>query len=213
MRDRQLLSIVHKHDNYRSMTSSLLSCALLSLLLVEQSCSAFITSGVSLRQSSTAYISQLHASDADSQDNKVDVSDLGLSMEDLEAPLPEALLQGISMQGVQSTSCIPDVQDDGCLWTENADTLEVTLVIPGLRGQPAACLAVRFATTTVTISAFGRSVFWSCLLRGQINPNDCSFSVEDGADMVPIVQMVAKKAEPKQRWGGFIDQIGEDSIL
>jgi len=25
--------------------------------------------------------------------------------------------------------------------------------------------------------------------------------------------MVAKKAEPKQRWGGFIDQIGEDSIL
>ncbi|CAB9510643.1 expressed unknown protein [Seminavis robusta] len=149
---------------------------------------------------------------ASSNSNEIDVSDLGLSMEDLEAPLPSELLEGIEASGYESTSRIPTVQDDGCSWTENGDTMDVTLKIPGLRGQPAACLAVVFSTSTATITAFGHNV-WSCLLKGVVDADSASFVTEDGADMVPVIQLSVKKEDASLRWGGFIEQIGEDSIL
>ena len=147
-----------------------------------------------------------------SKPNEVNVSDLGLTMEDLNAPLPSELLQGIATSGHQSTSRIPTVQDDGCSWTETDDSMKVTLSIPGLRGQPAACLAVVFSTTSATITAFGRPV-WSCILKGTVDPDSATFLAEDGADMIPVVQLEVQKADSSGRWGGFIAQIGEDSIL
>ena len=144
--------------------------------------------------------------------NEVDVSDLGLTVDDLNAPLPQDVLQGIASSGYQTTSKVPDINDNGCQWAENGDTMEATLKIPGLRGQPAACLAVEFSTTTATITAFGR-VVWSCILRGIAKPETGWFLTEDGDDMIPVVQISVEKEDAATRWGGFILQIGEDSLL
>ena len=142
---------------------------------------------------------------------EVDVSDLGLTMDDLNAPLPAELLQGIATSGYESTSRIPSIQDDACMWTEEESLLKVTLAIPGLRGQPAAALAVEFATNTVSIMAFGM-VVWSAILRGQVKPESCKFETSDGPDMIPVIDIQVEKAD-SERWGGFILQIGENSIL
>ena len=145
-------------------------------------------------------------------DNSVDVSDLGLTMEDLEAPLPAELLQGMTASGYQSTSRIPSVNDDGCQWTERADGIDAILRIPGLRGQPSACLSVIFSTTTATVAAFGRPV-WSCVLQGQIQPDASTFSVEDGEDMIPTIRVSVAKADNSQPWRALYDQVGEDSLI
>ena len=50
----------------------------------------------------------------------IDVSDLNLTMDDLNKPLPIELLMGIERSGYQSTSRIPSVEDNGCYWVENA---------------------------------------------------------------------------------------------
>ena len=49
----------------------------------------------------------------------IDVSDLGLTLADLEKKIP---IHDFSLEssGYQSTSRIPDVNDDGCYWVENA---------------------------------------------------------------------------------------------
>lgn len=107
---------------------------------------------------------------------------------------------------------MPNVDDNGCYWVESENDLDVTLQIPGLRGQPAACLSVLFSTTTISITAFGRVVY-SVIQMGFSDPNDCSFITEDGEGMVPIIQMHIKKRNVGERWGGFILQVGEDSIL
>ena len=175
---------------------------------------------VSSSRRTTTASTVLYASDSnDTADNNnnsdvqsIDVSDLGITMEDLEKPLPPEMLQGMALQGVESTSRIPTDQDDGCLWTEHSNTLDVTLVIPGLRGQPAAALAVTFSTTTATVSAFGRAV-WSCVLKGEVIPESATFVTEDGVDMIPVISLTVQKADKSARWGGFIEQIGEDSIL
>ena len=150
------------------------------------------------------------------ENNSIDVSDLGLTMEDLNKPLPPELLASIERSGYQSTSRIPDVDDNGCYWVENKGddngTIDVTLTIPGLRGQPAACLAVLFSTTTVSVTAFGRIV-WSCIQRGISVPEQCSFFTEDGKDMIPVIQLSVEKSDKDKVWDGFILQIGEDSIL
>lgn len=144
---------------------------------------------------------------------EIDVSDLNLTMEDLNKPLPKDLLSDtLTLSGYQSTSRIPDVDDNGCYWVENADDLDVTLQIPGLRGQPPACLSVLFSTTTVSITAFGR-VVWSAIQMGFSDADDCSFITEDGEGMIPVVQMNIPKRDKGERWGGFILQVGEDSIL
>lgn len=141
----------------------------------------------------------------------IDVSDLGLTMADLEKTIPIHNFS-IESSGYQSTSRIPDVNDDGCFWVENPEDMDVTLRIPGLRGQPAECLGVLFSTTTVSVTAFGR-VVWSCIQMGISDTDDCMFLTQEGADGVPVIQLSIKKRETEERWGGFILQIGEDSIL
>jgi hypothetical protein len=149
---------------------------------------------------------KIHASS-----NEIDVSDLGLTLSDLEAPLPQEMF-AITSSGTESTSRIPSVQDDGCLWEESPDTIDVTLSIPGLRGQPPAALLLDMTKNTATITAFGMAV-WSCILRGDCDPSSVMFSATDGNDMVPLIEISVKKLRSGERWGGFIAQIGEDSIL
>jgi hypothetical protein len=145
--------------------------------------------------------------------NEIDVSDLGLTLEDLNKPLPKELLSDtLTLSGYQTTSRLPDVDDKGCYWVENSDDLDVTLQSPGLRGQPAACISVLFSTTTISVAAFGR-VVWSAIQMGYSDPDDCSFITEDGEGMVPVIQIHMKKRDAGERWGGFILQVGEDSIL
>lgn len=170
-------------------------------LLFVQSTSAFTISSV---QNVPRVIVQLAES--------LDVSDLGLTMDDLEAPLPSELLGGISTAGYESTSRIPSVQDDACMWTECPKKMQATLAIPGLRGQPAMCLSVLTATNTVSVSAFGQ-VVWSCILRGEVKPETATFEAKEGAGMIPTIEYEVEKSDSSERWGGFILQIGEDSIL
>lgn len=141
----------------------------------------------------------------------IDVSDLGLTLADLEKKIP---IHDFSLEssGYQSTSRIPDVNDDGCYWVENAEDLDVTLRIPGLRGQPAEALSVLFSTTTTSITAFGRIV-WSAIQMGISDTDDCTFLSMDGEDGVPVIQLNVRKRDLDERWGGFILQVGEDSIL
>mmetsp|Transcript_26562 Transcript_26562/g.56503 ORF Transcript_26562/g.56503 Transcript_26562/m.56503 type:complete len:201 (-) Transcript_26562:491-1093(-) len=141
----------------------------------------------------------------------IDVSDLGLTMADLDKQIP---IHDFSFEssGYQSTSRIPDVNDSGCFWSENPEDVDVTLRIPGLRGQPAEALSVLFSTTTVSVTAFGRTV-WSCIQMGISDTDDCTFLTEEGEDGIPIIQLNVKKRDTEERWGGFVLQIGEDSIL
>lgn len=141
----------------------------------------------------------------------IDVSDLGLTLADLEKKIP---IHNFSFEssGYQSTSRIPDVNDDGCYWVENAEDLDVTLRIPGLRGQPAEALSVLFSTTTTSITAFGRIV-WSAIQMGISDTDDCTSLSMDGEDGVPVIQLNVRKRDLDERWGGFILQVGEDSIL
>jgi len=141
-------------------------------------------------------------------DNSIDVSHLGLTMDDLNAPLPPGAFE-LQKSGSESTSRIAD--DGGCEWTEHADDVEAVLRIAALRGQPAACLAVTFAKTTATVTAFGYTV-WSCVLRGTCVPLSGTFNVVDGADMVPVIQVTVAKESPEDQWGGLIAQIGENSL-
>lgn len=113
--------------------------------------------------------------------------------------------------GYESTSRVPGNTDQGAAWTESAETVGVTLTVPGLRGQPAASLSVEATDTTLTVTAWGRAI-WSCVLRGAIDPNTASMSAEDGMAMLPMLKFSARKAGGG-RWGGFIQAIGEDSLL
>ena len=142
---------------------------------------------------------------------ELDVSDLGLTLADLEKSLPPDAISTTS-SGYQSTSRIPTVNDNGCFYEEQNESIDVTLSIPGLRGQPAAALSVIFSTTTVSVTAFGR-VVWSCIQRGISDVDQCTFLTEEGKDGIPIIQMVLKKRDEGEKWGGLILQIGEDSIL
>mmetsp|Transcript_7945 Transcript_7945/g.24847 ORF Transcript_7945/g.24847 Transcript_7945/m.24847 type:complete len:188 (-) Transcript_7945:32-595(-) len=143
----------------------------------------------------------------------IDVSDLGLTMDDLEKPLPDlAGGSSIATSGWESTSRLPGSDDSGCRWEETAERIAARLLIPGLRGQPAAAMVVEVTSATATITAFGR-VVWSCVLRGACVPDTLTFSAEDGTGMLPEISISIGKAEPGKRWGGLIASIGEDSIL
>ena len=158
--------------------------------------------------SSNQPLTRLHQSG----NQQVDVSDLGLSMDDLNAPLPAEFFQQMETTGYESTSRIPSVQDDACMWTEEQSLLKVTLAIPGLRGQPAAALAVELTSNTISIAAFGM-VVWSAILRGEVEPESLKFEASDGADMIPVIELEMRKKDQSERWGGFILKIGENSIL
>ena len=139
----------------------------------------------------------------------VSVSDLGLTMADLEEALPSELLGGIDSSGYQSTSRLGG--DQGVVWSESATEVEAELTIPGLRGQPAGAMAVAVTDTTCTITAFGM-LAWSCVLLDEVDAASAQFSAEDGPSMVPVVRVKATKRRPG-RWGGFLRAIGEDSVL
>lgn len=143
------------------------------------------------------------------QSISIDVSDLNITLADLDNPLPPT--SSLSSSGYQSTSRIPSVQDEGCFYDENTSEIDVTLKIPGLRGQPSAAISVLFSSTTISVSVFGRIV-WSCIQKGISNPAECVFLTEDGEGMIPIIQMNIKKRDAGL-WEGFILQIGEDSLL
>lgn len=177
-------------------------------LLVAYSCSSFTLRTIQSRSANSCSLFE----SSSSEPIQIDVSELGLTMDDLNAPLPSDFLEAVETSGYESTSRLPDVNDDACFWTETKDKMEVTLAIPGLRGQPAMCLSVLTASNTISITAFGR-VVWSCILRGKVKPETAKFESEEGSDMIPIVQFEAEKADYGERWGGFILQIGEDSIL
>jgi hypothetical protein len=132
-------------------------------------------------------------------------------MEDMNKPLPPELLQGVASSGYESTSRNIDSDDRGCEWNENPGTLEVVMTISGLRGQPAQCLAVEFSPDSVTITAFG-FVIWSCILRGECLPDSAKFNVVDGQDRVPVIQLTVDKANQGERWGGFIELVGLNTI-
>jgi hypothetical protein len=157
----------------------------------------------------------LHSSSPGASDSNsnvdVDVSDLGLTMDDFNAPFPQELLEGLTSTGYESTNKVASIDDEGCEWTESLEACSVQLLIPGLRGQPAAAVAVLFSTTTLSVSVFGR-VVWSTILRGSINPARSSYEVETGADMIPVIRLQVRKQEAAL-WGGFILQIGENSLL
>ncbi|CAJ1964793.1 unnamed protein product [Cylindrotheca closterium] len=154
----------------------------------------------------------LGSSSGGSEPPQIDISDLGLTMDDLNAPLPSDLLEAVETSGYDSTSRVPDVNDDACFWTETENKMEAIFAIPGLRGQPAMSLSVLTATNTISITAFGQ-VVWSCILRSEVNPETAVFETEEGSDMIPIVKFEVEKANYGERWGGFILHIGEDSIL
>ena len=138
-----------------------------------------------------------------------DVSDLGLTMEDLKKPLPEEALE---TSGYESTSRLPNSNDQGCSWDESADALQAALTIPGLRGQPTMAVAVDLTSETITLTAFGMAV-WSCVLRGAIEVDQSSSEVFDGEGALPIVRVALRKRDVGVRWGGMIKSIGEDSLL
>ena len=140
----------------------------------------------------------------------VDVSDLGLTMDDVEAPLPDAFHAGLASSGCESTSRV--APDEGARWRESRDEVCVTLTIPGLRGQPSGCLAVEATATTATVTAFGYAV-WSCVLRGAAVPGSARVEIRDGDDAVPVVEIAVAKQSPGAAWGGFIASVGEDSLL
>lgn len=151
------------------------------------------------------------SADSDGDVVSVDVSDLGVTLTDLEQQLPRGDFS-FAASGYESTSRVPGVDDQGCYWDESPLDLDVTLRIPGLVRQPAEALAVLFSTTTISVSAFGR-VVWSCVQRGVSDPDECTFLTVEGEDGVPVIQLSVRKRDAEERWGGFILQIGEDSLL
>jgi hypothetical protein len=183
------------------------------LVILPLTVSAFVLpNGGAFRRSTRSTSSLLHSSsDPSSKSTNADVSDLGLTMDDFNAPFPPELLEGLTSTGYESTNRLETVHDEGCEWTESLEACSVQLLIPGLRGQPSAAVAVLFSTTTISVSVFGR-VVWSTILRGSINPASSSFEVENGADMIPVIRLQVRK-EDAALWGGFILQIGEDSLL
>ena len=56
----------------------------------------------------------------------VDVADLKVSMDDLDKPLEELT---VDTRGIDHTSRT-GIQDDGCAWTERADSVEANVRLP-----------------------------------------------------------------------------------
>lgn len=139
----------------------------------------------------------------------IDVSDLGVTIEDLQAPLPAVAGLEVETSGAESVSRVS--VNDGCRWTETASEVDADLTIPGLLGQPAGSLAVEMTETTATITAFGTAV-WSCVLRGTVDPTLTKIAI-NAEGMQPVVAVAVTKTPGSGRWGGFIKQIGEDSLL
>mmetsp|Transcript_11397 Transcript_11397/g.29196 ORF Transcript_11397/g.29196 Transcript_11397/m.29196 type:complete len:207 (+) Transcript_11397:48-668(+) len=150
------------------------------------------------------------------------------NVEDLISELRPAIIELQSssavhvteISGVESTTRF-DSGDEGCVWTETADTVTVALQLQGLRGQPAACLDMHLASSrdaqhrgkgTATVTAFGR-IMWSAILRGSLVVDACSVEMEDGMHMLPVLRVTARKLPGTPRWGGFIEEVEFNTLM
>lgn len=169
-----------------------------------------LRASASLRASTSLQVASLRAGTRlQASSDSVDVSDLEVLIEDLDKPLEELTVETRGVDHTQKDG----IQDDGCAWTEKAKSVDVVLRIPGLRGQPSGALAVDVTPTSCTVTAFGVAV-WSCLLKGKADPAFVFVEISDGAEAIPTIELsVGKAVGASGRWGGFIDEIGEDSIL
>lgn len=145
-------------------------------------------------------------------EGRIDISDLGLTMDDLDKALPKDFAAGVTSEGYESTSTL--TEDRGLRWRESAARIEIELSIPGLRGQPADSIAMSVTEDTAAVLGFGR-VVWDVVLRGRIVPESARVEVvapELGG--VPLLKLgVDKAAVGGEMWGGFIRSIGVDSLL
>ena len=128
--------------------------------------------------------------------------------------------RGSERHGTESTSRVV-CDDQGCTWTETAETVSVDICLKGLRGQPAGCLAVHLAASrdyvwrgrgTASVSAFGQ-VVWSCVMRGAIVVDACSTEVADGGQMLPIIRITVRKLPEAAPWEGFIEEIEYNTLM
>ena len=200
----------------QSRTTNIAAAAFSAVLIVSASpqLGSVAAFSPSLATHSTISTSTAHAS---TPATSIDVSDLGLTMEDLDKPIPAELFGDfkVTTSGYQSTSRVESVNDEGCMWEESPDAIEATLSIEGLRGQPVAAMDLAVSKTSVTVSVFGYSV-WSCILKGECVPESAAYQIQDGYDKTPLITVsIAKKKEiaSEKRWDGFIETVGEDSIL
>lgn len=132
---------------------------------------------------------------------EVDVSDLGIFIDDLNTPL-------IDGADVETSGSSPL----GYKWTESGWEVKVDLKHEGMRGQPAQAVSVDFTSTTVAVTIFGYAV-WTGILIGESVPSGCSFQViDDAGTRIPIISMVIRKSSPA-RWNDFISNVSPNSLL
>lgn len=131
-------------------------------------------------------------------------------MEDLEQSLESTA--DIVAIGLESTSGVPGRMDEGISWREGQKWIEASLTIPGLRGQPSAALQLELTETTATVTCFGQAI-WSCVLKGLVLPDTAQVTVTESGMQPSINVRVAKADALADRWSGFVDSIGVDSLL
>ena len=136
----------------------------------------------------------------------VDVSDLGITMDQLYEPLNDDM----------------DIESRGSSkhfsWREQADAVYVTMKHEGMRGQPSGAIDVQFTDTTVTVTIFGY-VVWSGILAGAADAAICEYEAKDEMENnIPLITMkITKRLDivngDANRWNNFITGLGQDSIL
>ena len=131
----------------------------------------------------------------------VDVSDLNLTMNDLERPLDWA-----SMETIGSSS-----SRDYYKWKETKTDMFIIFKHPGTRGQPAAAIDVKLTATTLTVTIFGYAV-WSGILQNQIDVSRSTFEAIEGQNYQPIINIRLCKSVDIL-WNEFISSVGVDSVL
>ena len=129
----------------------------------------------------------------------IDVSDLALTLEDISKPLTELTAAVINQNSFSE-------------WAETLDRVDINMRHPGMRGQPAGAVLVDFTPTTVTVSFFGYIV-WSGILKGPIDPQQCSFRAVEGSDRIPAISLHLRKAFPERWEEDWIDCTGVDGVL
>ena len=129
----------------------------------------------------------------------VDVSDIGLTMEDLQVKLEDWNVKsfGTSSKGYYN-------------WVEGITMVEVEMIHPGIRGQPLEAIRVDFTSTTVTVCVFGYAV-WSGVLAGSAEPSRSTYALSSNG-VQPIITFSIEKSD-ESRWNEFISSVGVDSLL
>ena len=104
--------------------------------------------------------------------NSIDVSDLGISMEDLNTPIKEIVAEsaGQSQRGYYS-------------WIESTDKMSCRWRHPGTNGQPHSAVRVDFTETTIAVFIFNYNV-WTGITKGKMVPHECSFTSEEAPEGV-----------------------------